>query len=185
MIDMNAIAKASSADITSVSDWCEKIYQTSYAPFFREARELFKDLQTKKDRIPDSDLEWILVTLPMKLFDASAELSATRVSYETVKLGSKKKESEFVQKAVELGMKQSEAKVKAADSVIDDKILIAAYGSVIERVESEMSFCRELIMSAKKIWDARRKSDLANPVSEVKELPEYNPDKPKDYIKGV
>ena len=35
---------------------------------------------------------------------------------------------------------------------------------VVLRVEGEISFCRELIMAAKKIWDGRRDAEGANPI---------------------
>ena len=59
----------------------------------------------------------------------------------------------------------------------EDKILILAYDNLITRVEKEMSYSRELIMSAKKIYDARRNTEQSNPVSEVNskqnDLPDY------------
>ena len=59
----------------------------------------------------------------------------------------------------------------------EDKILILAYDNLITRVEKEMSYSRELIMSAKKIYDVRRNTEQSNPVSEVSskqnDLPDY------------
>jgi hypothetical protein len=42
-----------------------------------------------------------------------------------------------------------------------------AYETIIDRAEREMMFCRELIMAAKKIWDARKRSEGIMPVGEV------------------
>ena len=54
------------------------------------------------------------------------------------------------------------------------------YNSVNERVRRQISFSRELIMSSKKLWDARRATEDANPiggvVKEETELPNYSYD---------
>ena len=149
---------------------------------------MFDRLKHGGKKVTDEELEDILMSLPMKLFDAAEALSVFRLSIETVKIGAKKKECDLVRAArSDDGLSVSAAKDYAAESVLDDRLLIAAYESVIERVEREMAYCRELIMSAKKIWDARRRVDTANPVSEVTEdLPEFEPKKkPKTYITGV
>ena len=81
------------------------------------------------------------------------------------------------------------------DEMRDDEIAVMVYSSLIDRIEGELSFSRELIMGSKKLWDARR-SNATNPVAPVvPELPEYTPttgtpiQRPystvsKDYIKG-
>ena len=186
MIDLNARMNAVSEDVDAVSGWCSQKYDERFGAYFSEARKLFNELQSKRDKIPDSDLEWILMSLPVKLFDASERLAEIRVQYETIKLTTKRAENAAYNEARSSGIKQAEAKEYSAIRVAEDKLLMTAYSSIIDRVESEMSFCRELIMSAKKIWDARRKTELANPISEVSELPEYTPDqKKKSYVKGV
>ena len=47
------------------------------------------------------------------------------------------------------------------------------YTAVVTRVEIDIAFSKELIMGARKVWDARRRSEDA-PVGEIPpELPDY------------
>lgn len=189
MIDMKNIEADARADLESVSGFIESLYQTNFSEFFAESRELYARLGSKTRPITDEELSWILINLPMNLFYVSERLNDFRMKYETLKLRTKKKESELANEAKESGFTASQAKEYVNANTLDDKLLQSAYMSVIERVESEISFSKELIMGAKKIWDARRRTEQSNPVSEVTEtaddLPEYKPSKPKDYIKGA
>ena len=77
-------------------------------------------------------------------------------------------------RSVEKNSKESTAakrKQEAADSVLLDESVLKAYETLVNLVESQISFCRELIMGSKKIWDARRRSESANPVGAV--VPDY------------
>ena len=46
---------------------------------------------------------------------------------------------------------------------------------IISRVETELTFARELIMSCKKIWDRRKDTDDLIPISSIEtdHLPDY------------
>lgn len=179
LIDVNA---EFSEDIDAVSDWCEELYQENFAKYFDESRELFTRLKSKTHPITDDELSWILINLPLNLFDVSEALNKLKVSNEVVKLRNKQKESDLIKSSVEkTATKRQE---DAAINMLENKLLVTAYSSVMSRVESEISFCRELIMGAKKIWDAHRKTDSTNPVSPVDNSPQNLPDyQPNAYIK--
>jgi len=179
MIDLNSIVSENFEDTNAVVSWCSEIYDEKFAEFFLDARVLFEKLQSKSHPITDDDLSQILMDIPMKLFDVSEVLNQFRLNYEVVKLKNKQKESNLIKSSSE--STASKRKIDAELKMISDKILVLAFDSVITRVENEISFCRELIMSAKKLWDARRKSEQSNPVSEVTELPDYHA---TSYIKG-
>lgn len=179
MIDLNSVMSENTKDIESVVSWCSEIYGEKFAEYFLNARVLFERVQSKTHPITDDELSQILIDLPMKLFDVSEVLNQFRLSYEVVKLRNKQKESDLIKSSSETTApkRKSDAELQ----MIPDKLLVTAFDSVITRVENEISFCRELIMSSKKIWDARRKTEQVNPISEVSDLPDYNV---KSYIKG-
>jgi hypothetical protein len=179
MIDLNSVMSENTKDIESVVSWCSEIYDEKFAEYFLNARVLFERVQSKTHPITDDELSQILIDLPMKLFDVSEILNQFRLSYEVVKLRNKQKESDLMKSSSETTApkRKSDAELQ----MIPDKLLVTAFDSVITRVENEISFCRELIMSSKKIWDARRKTEQVNPISEVSDLPDYNV---KSYIKG-
>lgn len=173
MIDLKKVESDMKPDIDAVASWCEEIYAEWFAPYFMVSRNLFDRLKSKERPITDEELSWILIQLPLQLFSASEALSKFRISQEVIKLKTKE---------LETALKGS----KGAN-IIDNKILMLAYSGIISRVESEVSFSRELIMGAKKLWDSRRSTEKVNPISEVEGnapviLPEYKSDKP--YIKG-
>lgn len=182
MINFNDINKEMSDDITAVTDWCTDIYDSNFSEYFKDSRKLFDRLKSKTTPITDEELSWILIDLPLRLFDVSAELNKFKVQQEVIKMRTKEKESTAAHDstAKTVALRQEEASM----AVIENKLLITAYSSVITRVESEISFCRELIMGAKKIWDSRRKSESVNPVSPTNEsaanLPDY---RSNQYIK--
>lgn len=183
MLNLNDVQSEFSEDIEAVSDWCDEIYQQNFAIHFGESRELFNRLKSKTHPITDEELSWILINLPLNLFDVSEVLNKFKVSQEVVKLRNKQKESDLVKSSVEntATKRQEDAAIK----MLENKLLVTAYSSVMSRVESEISFCRELIMGAKKIWDSRRRAESANPVSPVDDshinLPDYQEGV---YIKG-
>ena len=183
---MESIAALYAGDIKSVKDWCNTFYDEYFAEHFSGFRDAFNRLKKAGNRITDDELETLLITLPIRLFDASEVLSGTKIVLSTVRIGMKQKENDLIAEGKESGKSAAAAKESAASAILDDQILIAAYDIIISRVESEISFCREIIMSAKKIWDARRRTENANPVSPVESLPEYNPDENhRSYIRGV
>lgn len=174
-MDLKSIENNMQPDIDAVTTWCDDIYAEWFSSYFNSSRILFDRLKSKDKPISDEELSWILIQLPLQLFSASEALSKFRISQEVIKLKTKE---------IEMSIKGTAGTLQT----IDNKILIMAYAGIISRVESEISFSRELIMGAKKVWDSRRSTEGVHPVGEVDGnppiiLPEYKT-LPKDYIKG-
>lgn len=181
MLNLQEVENSYSDDLSSTVQWCDEIYESNFSKFFKEQRELFSRLKSKSRPITDTELEWILTEVPMNLFDVSEVLNTFQMKQEVIKLQSKQKESELIRSSTEPS--DSKRREEASSKLLEDKVLLLAYSNVISRVEKEMSYSRELIMSAKKIWDGRRTTEHSNPVGDVdpgQNLPDYTG---KSYIK--
>lgn len=194
MIDLSAIEQNMSDDLNSVTGFVNSMYDKNFSSYFADSREVFARMNSKVQPITDDELNYVLIDLPLSLIDVSEQLSSFKVRHEAMKLTVKQKENSLASDAKDKGMKSAEAKEYVTNNSMEDRLLLSAYAAIIYRVESEIAFCRELIMGAKKIWDARRKSESVNPVAEVNDshdgLPEYSYvetecKKKKSYIKGA
>lgn len=181
MINIHSTLITYQGDIDAVNEWCEEIYTDKFAIYFSRVRELYQRFKSNSTPISDSELEEILTVVPLELFSVSEALNKFRVSYDTIKLGKKARKCQLAKSSEE----SSEAKRNAEAELLttEDEILLVAFAAVITRVENEISFTRELIMSAKKLWDRRRNTESANPISDVvvdtsDELPAYNAKRP-------
>lgn len=152
------------ADIMAVEDWCTELYDNKFKHYFDGIRELHSRLENKDTPITDDELSYILVDVPLVLIDASEAVSSVRLEQETLKLRNK-----------------SDSKNLSSEDMLSRDVLLSAYTYVLGRVEREISFTRELIMGAKKIWDSRRRTDTANPVTPAQKLPEMGSQKLGDY----
>lgn len=173
IVDISDIHAEVSDELSAVVNWCNDVYRDTFAEYFKDAEVLFARLQSKSHPITDEELSWILIDLPITLFNVSEALNRFRVQHETVKLKSKQAAAEIADKGV------SEL------DPLELQLLSNAYKSVIQQVEGRISWSRELVMGAKKIWDARRRTEAANPVCEVgiDSLPPYGEVSPS-YVKG-
>ena len=163
MGDISKAVASLQEDFDAADNLVDEIYQKYFATYFNGENELYLKFQDAEMVITDKELEWILITLPLNLKSASSALAQFKQHNEIVKLT----------------IKQRKGKDTLTDPELDDeyKLMAIIYASVITRVESEISFSKELIMGAKKVWDARRNSETA-PVGEVvqefdSELPDY------------
>lgn len=175
MKDIRSIQKENEDDMIAVTSWCDEMYDSIFAPYFEGVRKLYSRLQSKKSPITDDELEEILTMLPLNLFSVSEALNKFRTELEVTKMKIRQKKKEYLDASAETTETRRNAEVQYR--LIEDELLCTAYSTVITRVESEVSFSRELIMSAKKIWDGRRSTEKVNPVSEgtTEQLPEYDP----------
>ena len=178
LFDLSATEIKLNEAVGDISEWCETEYTSRFSKYFDGIFEVYDSMGTDGSRMSDEQLEWVLTSVPLQMMLVSEELSKYKFNDECLKLYTKKLEREYAD--------SSECKTvaarkdDAADRVIEYKMLHSAYSSVISRVESEIAFARELIMSAKKIWDARTRTYDANPViQDDKELKDYTP---KTYI---
>lgn len=166
-MSLQNILKNYSKDIEEVNQWSESQYQEYFSPYFKGTVELYHRLKSSDDPISDTELEYILTDLPLELFAVSEQLSKLKTVQEVIKMSVKKKEREYIKTHIE----GSETKRKEAASAEteEDRFLVVIYDGIAERVAKQMAFCKELIMSAKKIWDARRADGTL--------MPEVNNDK--------
>lgn len=166
-------------DISQVKKYSDEIYDSLFEDKFSFARGLYRSLQDTNKPISDSDLEYILIEVPLLLFEVSESLNSLRLTYETIKLRSKKSKFEFDRLLKEDGVSSTERNQLCQQHVIDDNLILSIYSSIISRVESEISFSKELVMSAKKIWDRRKETETVHNIG-VPDLPEYTG--PNTYI---
>lgn len=183
---MNNLTKALdeySADIEAVQKFCDEIYNEHFSSNFKKVRELYQRMKSDIHPITDEELEYILTTFPLELFVISEQLNKIRLNSEVVKLKNKetieKLRNDAIAEATAQGLNKTQTNEYVSHvlnrSMVEYEVLLSAYNSIITRVENEQTFSKELIMGAKKVWDARRNTDLTNPVGEVvPELPEYN-----------
>ena len=175
--------KAIKDDVDSAISFSDSIYEETFSHYFSKVHELYSKMKSKEDIIPDNDLEWILTSLPLELFSVSADLTRLKTTSEVLKAEAKKREYYLVGEYKARGMSATEAKEIASIETEDVKLLISSYNSLFERVEKEVSFARELIMSAKKVWDSRRAFDAPMPVIKQQEEPDLPYYDTKKYIK--
>ena len=163
-----------SSDINEVNEWAESEYQKYFANYFKGEVELYNKMKSSQDQISDNELEWILTDLPMELFAVTEQLSKLKNIQEVIKLHIKQTERDYIQNPNIVGS-QTQKKEDATALTAEDRLLVSIYDSIVERVSREMSFSKELIMSAKKIWDARRNEGIPLPEINVglSSLPEY------------
>ena len=186
MTKLESILQEYAADTKAVQSFCDDIYNQMFAENFANVREIYSRMKSNVHPITDDELEYVLTTFPMELFTISENLTKLRLDCAVVKLKNKDKSDEVrsqLEAAVNSDTFEPMSKSNKQDYILrtlnhemtEYNILLAAYNSLITRVESEQSFARELIMGAKKVWDARRAGESANPVSPTaSELPEYD-----------
>ena len=160
MSDISRALEALEEDFISADALVSEIYDKYFASYFKKEQELHIKFQDAESQITDKELEWIITSLPLDLFSVANALAQFKQHNEIVKLKIKQRK-----------------KKDGDDDGLDEefKLMTIIYTAVITRVEQEISFSKELIMGAKKVWDARRKTEQANPISEVNtDLPDYN-----------
>lgn len=182
MRDIREIYKENEDDIIAVTSWCDEMYDSIFSPYFDNVRNLYQRLNSKTKPITDDEMEDILTVLPLNLFTVAESLNKFRVELEVHKMKMKKLKRHLLDSSIETS--QTRRLEDAQHQLIEHELLCSAYTSVITRVEGEISFSRELIMGAKKIYDGRRATERINPVSEStvdQDLPEYVPNSPVYY----
>lgn len=171
LINLDNAYSSTKSDFDSVSEWCDTVYNNNFSVYFKDSTELFERLRSKDHPITDDELQYILICLPINLYDASEMLNKMRLNQEILKITNKKREMELIAESSE--KTASAKKNDATTKMIDEVLLYSAYSTIISRVENQISLSKEIIMGAKKIWDSRRKTDMSMPVGEVEELPDY------------
>lgn len=161
MSDFSRVAELLKEDFISADALVSEIYDKYFASYFKKEAEMHTRFQDTEVPITDKELEWLITSLPLELFSVSNALAQFKQHHEIVKLKVKQR---------------SKNKENSADGLDEEfKLMSIVYSSVISRVEQEIAFSKELIMGAKKVWDARRSSEQApiGPAMPQTELPEY------------
>ena len=172
-MDVKSMLDTVNNSTADVEEWVENEYQKTFAQYFEKNRKLYEDLKTTL--ITDSDLEWILISLPLELFTVSEKLGQLQTRQEAVKMHIRDAEFSYMNDPVNSELGVTARKEQAIQFTSADRLYVSICGTLIERVTREISFSRELIMSAKKIWDARRSAESAVPITKSEpDLPEYN-----------
>ncbi len=166
-----------SKDINEVNEWAESEYNKYFADYFKGEVELYNRMKSSSDPVTDIELEWILTTVPLELFSVSEQLSKMKTAQEVIRIHIKEVERKYISDSNNPGS-ATQKKEEAALLTSEDKLLVSVYDSITERVARQVSFSKELIMSAKKIWDARRSDGLLSPevTNRTSGLPDYNYD---------
>jgi len=168
MSDISRAIESLKADFDAADKLVEDIYKKYFAKYFKKEVDMYDKFQDSDIVISDTELEWILISLPLDLKAASNALAQFKQHNEIVKLKIKQR---------------SKDKDDNADGLDEEfKLMTIIYSSVIAKVEADISFSKELIMGAKKVWDARRKTEQTVPIAETEisnELPDYVVDETK------
>ena len=163
MSDITRAIESLKEDFDAADNLVNEIYDKYFSSYFRKEKELYAKFQNTDVLISDKELEWIITSLPLDLFSVANALAQFKQHHEIVKLKVKQRNKD----------KDSE------DGLAEEyKLMSIIYSAVISRVEQEVSFSKELIMGAKKVWDARKSSEQL-PGSKIippNDLPEYNLD---------
>jgi len=154
-------------DFKSADDVVLEIYNKYFAKYFQREAEMYSRFQDTEVVITDKELEWIITSLPLELMSASDALAQFKQHNEIIKLTIKQRKNQ------------------SQESIDEEyRLMSIVYSCVISKVESKLSFSKELIMGAKKVWDARKRTEQVNPINEANSLPDYTPIKRQQYIHG-
>lgn len=167
-------------DISGVTSWCDEKFNTLFSDSFQKVDELYHAMQDKSHPITNDQLEWALTAFPLELYVVAELVSQLKLEAEVIKLKNKEYRNELMD-TYRSDMKGTALTEYVNVMMVENEIVLAAYNALIARVDSKLTYSREFIMGAKKIWDARVKTSATNPVGEVTqyELPNYS----KQYIK--
>lgn len=168
-------------DIDAVTNWSTELYMKKFDKFFHTQRELYERLKSQSHTITDDELESILTTVPLDLFSCAEALNELRLHQEIIKMKIKETEINTQRELKDLKMTQTEIKDAITSETLENKLVSVVLENLISRVEKECTFSKELVMSAKKIWDRRRESEGAAGIHSAGsaepdcQLPDYTP----------
>jgi hypothetical protein len=170
-------------DFEDLDGWIDDKYQSDFGTYFTNIRNLYDRMQDETRPITDKELEEILTDVPLQMFAVSEKLNQLKSKIEVIKLRVKEKRRQAYLDSEEVTV--SKKTNEANFAVANDEMLIRLYTDLADRVTSEISSSKELIMSAKKIWTSRREAENVANAAQNFELPDYvnNDYQDKTYIK--
>lgn len=155
-----------SKDLSSAENYMDSVYNELFSGSFSRIFEMKRIFENDGVPISDANLEVILTDVPLILFDIAEALNKLKLRYEIIRLK----------------VKQNKNKYESKEDEFEDNLMVVIYKSLIDRVSSEISYSRELVMSAKKIWDRRRETENIHNVS-PSTLPGYK-ESSQSYVHG-
>ena len=171
------LAQKYKKEIEDTANWVVETYDREFSEYFKEVDRLYTKFNSGYEKITDEDLEEVMSTIPLKLFEVTERLAKYRAFAEFIKYKIKEKRNQAFKDS---DQKTQALKKEDADSAVaEDEFFLKLHNIMIEMVESKMSYSRELIMSAKKIYTARKQTELNSKFIESKvtqqndTLPEY------------
>lgn len=157
-VDISKATESLREDFEAADSLVDEIYNKYFAERFKRISDLEVAFRNTDTPITDEQLEQIITAVPMDLYMISSNLAQFKQHHEIVKLTNKQRKKSKLEEDID----------------VEYQLMAIVYNSVIDRVESQISFTKELIMGAKKIWDARRRTDNANPIKDTYvDLPDY------------
>lgn len=164
-------------DIDAVIKYQNEIYDKMFSKEFSEVKSLSDMIKKSGYKSPsDEVLEIILMDVPLKLFDVAEKLNQLELTLQVLKLKLKEKKIELKHDENVRNMNSTMLSEFVSENTIEDELMISIYSKLIERVNSQISYSKELIMSAKKLWDRRKEAESAMPVAPVDPVSvPYNP----------
>ena len=155
-------------DIDAVIKYQNEIYDKMFSKEFSEVKSLSDMIKKSGYKSPsDEVLEIILMDVPLKLFDVAEKLNQLELTLQVLKLKLKEKKIELKHDENVRNMNSTMLSEFVSENTIEDELMISIYSKLIERVNSQISYSKELIMSAKKLWDRRKEAESAMPVAPV------------------
>lgn len=168
MMNFTCIESQYQQDIDVVIQYQNEIYDNMFSKEFLEVKRLSDMIKKSGYRSPsDEVLEIILMDVPLKLFDVAEKLNQLELTLQVLKLKLKEKKIELKHDENVSNMNSSQISEFISVNTIEDELMISIYSKLIERVNSQISYSKELIMSAKKLWDRRKDAESAMPVAPV------------------
>ena len=168
-------------DIDAVIKYQNEVYDKMFSKEFSEVKSLSDMIKKCGYKSPsDEVLETILIDVPLKLFDVAEKLNQLELTLQVLKLKLKEKKIELKHDENVRNMNSTMLSEFVSENTIEDELMISIYSKLIERVNSQISYSKELIMSAKKLWDRRKEAESAMPVAPVDPAAvPYNPNESK------
>lgn len=160
MLDISKATETLQADFNAADNLVDELYHKYFAHYFKRTADLEVAFRNTDVPITDDQLEQIITAIPLDIYLVSGNLAQFKQHFEIVKLTNKQRK-----------------KAKLDEDIDTEYQLMAIiYNSVINRVENEIAGTKELIMGAKKVWDARKRAETSVPINEQvphTELPDY------------
>lgn len=166
-----------------LNTWCKDEYNENFKEYFKGIELLQGNLYNESRPITDEELEEILTTIPLNLFSVSEILSSFKLKKEAVKSEIKKIKYVINNSDEFKDFTKEQLKEQNDMACINHELLIKGYECVIDRVEHEMSYSKELVMAAKKLWTARQQTIEDAKFMESKAVNNELPDYPQEYIR--